>query len=161
MQSLYKFLVLISAIACSPHISHTQEITHADFTWTYNERCTYDGEMFVTQEDMPRINSLSRKDFDHLAEEVLSELGLSKDASGGIKVWLYFIAGQPLCVPRIGDAFIYLTDYQRGIIADRFNLDVTFSPGRQRDRVVACRGILDLTIRNGRMAKVRLINFTF
>ena len=161
MQSRIQIIAVICTFIASCHSLYAQEITHADFTWTFTERCIYDGEMFVTQEEKPRITSMSRKDFDRLAEEVLSELDLNPNATGGIKIWLYFIEGQPLCVPRIGDAFIHLTDHQRGIIADRFNLDVTFTPGRQRDRVVACRGILDLTIRNGHIYKVRLINFTF
>ena len=160
MKSLLIF-ALSSILMCGATIAQT--IPDTAFIWLTNGECVTQAsseELFVKVEQDPVLTQFNKLELHSLISNNILELNLSDHQSGTIKMKLLFAKDQMLCVTKIGTNNIELGEFQLKEIIDSLSSIERFENGKQRNIEVNCQGILYVSISQGKVDKIKNVNFS-
>lgn len=141
-----------------------QTISNSEFQWIKNETCFLEEanvELFVKVEQAPRITQFNEDQFKNFIKKSIQNLHLAKHQDGMLKLKLLFTKNQKICLKEVGIKQLDLTEFQVTELSKNINSIDLVEPGRQRNIAVNCQGILYINIRNGKVNKLRIVNFRF
>ena len=156
-------VMTISFLTCFN--TYGQSILNSEFQWIEYQDCLPHElssiEVFAKVEQDPILTQFDESRFEQFIQKSLSSLNLTSNQNGVLKLKLLFANNQNLCIKAIGAKNLSLSENQAVEFSKSLNSIDKFERGRQKDLPVNCQGILYLFVENGKLRKLRNVNFQF
>jgi hypothetical protein len=141
-----------------------QAIPDREFAWRAFPECgsgRIDAPVYRKVEQDPVITGMTEEEFDQMLRDSWQRAGLDARHQCTVKIKIWFVAGEVMCVSSLGTRSLSLQSHQIEVIVSGLKLTAAFNPGRQNDIVKNCEGIVILDITQGAVHGIRKSNMTF
>ena len=160
MRLIIPFILLV---ACYP-ILLPQSLPYSECTWFRTNECIPQGvcfDRYLKAEKDPALADLDKTHFENMVRAVVKRMNLAQNVNGFLKLKIIFSIDGSLCLYKLGTHQIELDSQKISLWTNLINSSGQVLPGRQKDLIVNCEGILYIAIVEGIMEFYRNFNFRF